>query len=129
MLHEAGRLCEALRVDAVAFAQVRTTVTHPRESAFIVTDERTDGMLSLSATLVIVDKSGRIIADMGLRPLGSRSSSRDMLPLYRGAGREAVAAANIDLADPGKKVQRALTVLSDEAVADLIASLKEGLKQ
>jgi hypothetical protein len=128
LLQQAGALCHALNVDAVAFAHIRYAVSHPRENAFIVTDERTDGMLSMSAALVIVDKTGRTIVDMGPRLVDERSPSRDMLPLYRGAGKDAVLASNIDLADPKKKVQRAFTLLIDETVADLIAGLKEELK-
>ena len=127
LLDQAGKLCSALRADAVAFVQVRCAVTHPRERAFIVTDERTDGMLALSATLVVVDKTGTIIADMGVRPLTEGSPSRDLLPLYRGAGREAVEAGNVDLADPKNKIPRALSALIDAAVADIMASLKAEL--
>ncbi len=124
LLDQAGKLCAALQVDAVAFVQVRCTVAHPREKAFIVTDERTDGMLALSATLVVVDKTGNIIVDMGARPVNERSPSRDLLPLYRGAGKDAIAEANIDLADPKKKISQAFPALIDEAFADLMASLK-----
>ncbi len=127
LLDQAGKLCSALEADAIAVVQVRYTVTHPREKAFIVTDERTDGMLALSATLVVVDKTGRIIVDMGVRPINEHSPSRDLLPLYRGAGKEAIAAANIDLADPKKKISQAFSALIDAAVADLMASLKREL--
>jgi hypothetical protein len=129
MLQQAGQLCRALNVDAVAFAHLRYAITHPRESAFIVTDDRTDGMLALSATLVIVDKNGTIIADMGVRPIGRRSRSRDLLPVYRGAGRDAVKNGNIDLADPKKIVQKAFLSLVDETVADLMDALKMELKK
>lgn len=127
MLDQAGRLCTALQVDAVAFAHVRYSITHPRENAFIVTDDRTDGLLSLSATLVVVDKTGKVIVDMGVRSVDERSRSRDLLPLYRGAGKDAVQAANIDLADPKKKVEKAFTALIEEAVADLMDDLKAKL--
>jgi hypothetical protein len=129
LLDQAGKLCGALQVDAVAIVQVRCAVTHPREKAFIVTDERTDGMLALSATLMVVDKTGTIIIDMGIRPINEQSPSRDLLPLYRGAGREAVMAGSIDLADPKKKVSQAFSALIDAAVADLMASLKAELKK
>ncbi len=127
LLDQAGKLCSALQVDAVAVVQVRCAVTHPREKAFIVTEERTDGLLALSATLIIVDKTGRIVADMGMRPIGPDSPSRDLLPLYRGNGRDAVKPENIDLADPKKKIAQAFPVLIDAAVADLITSLKTEL--
>lgn len=127
LLDQAGKLCSALQVDAVAIVQVRCTVTHPREKAFIVTDERTDGMLALSATLMVVDKTGTIIIDMGVHPINEQSPSRDLLPLYRGAGREAITAGNIDLADPKKKISQAFSALIDAALADLMASLKAEL--
>ena len=127
MLQQAGKLCAALQVDAVAFAQVRYTISHPRESAFIVTDERTDGLLALSATLVVVNRKGSVIIDMGLRPVDDSSRSRDLLPLYRGAGKDAVKRSNIDLVDPKKKVARAFTALIDEAVGDLMTELKAEL--
>ncbi len=129
MLRQAGELCHTLNVDAVVFAHVRSVISHPRENAFIVTDGRTDGLLAMSATLVIIDKTGRIIVDMGIRPVDGRSPSRDLLPLYRGTGREAVTTANIDLNDPKKKVPQAFTALVDEAVAELMAGLKAELKQ
>jgi len=127
LLDQAGKLSSALQVDAVAIVQVRCMVTHPREKAFIVTDERTDGMLALSATLMVVDKTGTIIIDMGVRPINEQSPSRDLLPLYRGAGREAVMAGSIDLADPKKKVSQAFSALIDAAVADLMARMKAEL--
>ena len=127
MLQQAGKLCKGLQVDAVAFVQARYAITHPRESAFIVTDDRTDGLLTVAVTLTIVDQQGAIIADMGLRPLNERSRSRDLLPVYRGTGRDAVRPENIDLADPKKKVARAFAALLDESVGDLMAELKTAL--
>lgn len=129
LLDQAGKLCSELHVDAVVFAHVRCTITHPREKAFIVTDERTDGQLALSATLVIVDKTGRIVVDMDVRPVDEHSPSRDLLPLYLGKGKEAVTAANIDLADPKKKVSQTFSPLVDAAVADLMARLKAELEK
>jgi hypothetical protein len=129
VLDQAGKLCSALHVDAVVFAHVRCTITHPREKAFIVTDDRTDGQLALSATLVIVDKHGRIVVDMDVRPIDDLSPSRDLLPLYLGKGREAVTAANIDLADPKKKISQTFSPLVDAAVADLMARLKTELEK
>ncbi len=129
LLDQAGKLCTALQVDAVVFVQVRCTITHPRPNAFIVTDERTDGLLALSASLVVVDKSGRIVVDTGDRPIIGSSPSRDLLPLYSGSGKEAVSAKNIDLSDPKKKVPHAFTALVDEATADLMASLKSELSK
>lgn len=127
MLRQAGAFCEQLKTDAVAFVHLRYTITHPRESAFIVADDRTDGLLRLSATLVIVDRSGRIIVDMGVRPVDDRSRSRDLLPLYRGKGRDAVRPENIDLADPKKKVPQALLALVEEAVTDLMGAFAKEL--
>ena len=124
MLQQAGRLCTALKADAVAFVHVRASVTHPREATFIVTDKRTDGMLRVAATMVIVDRTGRLIADMGWPPLDGSARTHDLLPLYRGAGRDVVKPENIDLDDPRKKVPRALTVLIDEALEDMLADLK-----
>ena len=128
LLDQAGTLCKTLKTDAVAFAQIGYLVSHPRENAFIVTDDRTDGMLALSATVVMVDKTGTVIVDMGARSVNAASPSRDMLPLYRGTGKEAVAEANIDLADPKKKVARAFSQLVDESVAELMAALARELK-
>jgi len=113
----------------VAMVHVRYAVTHPRENAFIVTDDRTDGLLAVSATLVAVDKSGKIILDAGLRPAYDSSRRRDLLPIFRGAGKDAVKPQNIDLADPKKKVRRAFTELAEESVNDLMESLKEALRK
>ena len=124
MLAEAGRLCATLKVDAVAFFHLRASITHPRESAFIVTDGRTDGMLRMAATMVLVDKTGRIIVDRGWPRLDDTARTRDLLPVYRGAGKDFVKEENIDLADPRKKVALAFNALADEAVADLLAELK-----
>jgi hypothetical protein len=129
MLHLAGKLCKDLQVDAVVFAQLRIAVTHPRENAFIVTEGRTDGMVSMSATLVIVDKTGAVIADMGLRPIGEGSRTRDLLPVYAGAGKDAVRDGNVDLSDPRKKVPKALAVLVEESVADLATDLRARMEK
>lgn len=124
MLQEAGRLCEALKVDAVAFVDLRAAISHPRESSFIVSDTRTDGMLRMAATMVIVDKTGRIIVDRGWPRLDETSKFKDLLPLYKGAGKEFVKEENIDLGDTRKKVSQAFSSLTDEVVADLIADVK-----
>jgi hypothetical protein len=127
MLQQAGKLAQGLGMDAVAFVQVRYSITHPRESAFIVTDDRTDGLLGLTVTLTIVNREGTVIVDMGLRPVNESARSRDLLPLYRGAGRDAVKPEHLDLADPKKKVARAIATLIDESVADLMTELKAAL--
>lgn len=124
MLQQAGRLCSTLKVDAVAFVHLRASVTHPRDSTFIVTDNRTDGMLRVAATMVIVDRTSRLIADMGWPPLDGSARTHDLLPLYRGAGRDFVKHENIDLDDPRKKVPRAFSLLIDEALEDMMADLK-----
>ena len=124
MLQQAGRLCSALNVDAVVFVHLRASITHPRDATFIVTDSRTDGMLRMAATMVIVDRTGRIIVDMGWPQLDDAGRARDLLPLYRGAGKDFVKDENIDLNDPRKKIPQAFTALTDEAVADLLAGLK-----
>jgi hypothetical protein len=125
MLQQAGRLCAELDVDAIIFVQVRAQITRPRPEAFIVTDNRTDGMLSMAQTLVVVDKSGRVIVDMGWPSLGKDARSRDLLPLYRGAGRAAVRDGNIDLSDPKGKVPHAFTALVDETARDLMTELRK----
>ena len=129
MLQQAGKLCKGLKVDAVAFVQVRYSISHPRENTFIVTDDRTDGLLGLTVTLTIVDREGKIIVDMGLRQVNERARSQDLLPLYRGAGKDAVRPENIDLGDPKKKVARTFATLIDESVADLMDELKDALTQ
>jgi hypothetical protein len=124
MLQEAGRLCAALKVDAVAFVHLRASISHPRESAFIVSDNRTDGMLRMAATMVIMDKTGRIIVDRGWPRLDGTARSKDLLPLYKGAGKDFVKVENIDLGDTRKKVFHAFSTLTDEAIADLLEDLR-----
>jgi len=127
MLQEAGRLCAALNVDAVLFVDLHASITHPRENTFIVSDGRTDGMLRMAASMVIVDKTGRIILDSGWPRLDDSARTKDLLPIYRGAGKDFVKEENIDLGDPRKKVTQAFTLLTDEVVADLIAKVKAAI--
>jgi hypothetical protein len=111
-------------VDAIAFVHLRASITHPRAGTFIVTDNRTDGMLRMAATLVIVDRTGRVIADMGWPPLDDSARTRDLLPVYKGAGRDFVKEEFIDLADPKKKAAQAFSSLIEETVADLMLRFK-----
>ena len=62
-----------------------------------------------------------------VRTLADGAPSLDLLLIYRAAGREAVAAGNVALADPKNKIPRALSALIDAAVADIMASLKAEL--
>ena len=124
MLQQAGRLCSVLNLDAVVFVHLQASITHPRDATFIVTDSRTDGMLRMAGTMVIVDKTGRIIVDMGWPQLDAAGRARDLLPLYKGAGKDAVKDENIDLGDARKKILQAFSALVDEVVADLMADLK-----
>jgi hypothetical protein len=125
MREHAARLCRELNVDAVAFVHVLASITHPRPKTFIVSGNRTDGALHVAQTMVIVDKTGRIIVDMGWPALDEHARSRDLLPLYAGSGRDAVKQENIDLGDPRSKTMQAFFSLIDETAADMIDGLKK----
>jgi len=125
MLQQAGKLCAALGVDAVAFALFNVSIDHPRPATFIVSEGRTDGALSMAATLVVVDRTGRIIVDLGQARPGDQGRTRDFLPLYKGAGKDAVKDENIDLGDPKKKVAQAFSRLIEETTADLMEAFKK----
>lgn len=125
MLHQAGKLCASLGVDAVVFAQFSASIDHPRPATFIVSEGRTDGALTMTATLVVVDRTGRIIVDLGQARPGDPTRTRDLLPLYKGAGRDAVKDGNIDLGDPKKKIAQAFSGLIEETTADLMEAFKK----
>lgn len=124
LLDQARKLCAALDVDAVVFVHIEAAITHPRGSAFLVKENRTDGMLQMAQSLVMVHRTGKIIADLGEPELDRRAANRDLLPLYLGSGRDAVKAANIDLGDPREKVSQALRSIIDETAADMAARFK-----
>jgi hypothetical protein len=125
MLDQAGKLCAALGVDAVVFVHVHAAITHPREKTFIVRDNRTDGALRMAQSLVMVDRSGRIIADLGPPELEKRTRTRDLLPVYLGAGKDAIRRENIDLGDSRKKVAQAIRSLIEETSADMDALFRK----
>ena len=125
MQQHAARLCSVLNVDAVAFVHVLASITHPRPKTFIVSGNRTDGTLHVAQTMVIMDKTGQIIVDMGWPALDEHARSRDLLPLYAGSGHEAVKQENIDLGDPKNKIAQAFSSLIDETAADMIKGLKK----
>lgn len=126
MQKQAAGLCSTLNVDAVAFVHVPASITHPRPKTFIVSNNRTDGAIRAAQTIVIVDKTGRIIADMGWPSL-NRARSRDLLPLYRGSGQDAVKQENIDLVDPKNRIVQEFSSLIDETAGDMIKRLKKAL--
>ncbi|MEK6742916.1 MAG: hypothetical protein AABZ15_04875 [Nitrospirota bacterium] len=125
MLQQAGKLCTALGVDAVAFAQFSASIDHPRPATFIVSEGRTDGALTMTATLVVVDRTGRIIVDLGQDRPGDPTRTRDLLPLYKGAGKDSITYENIDLGDPKKKIAQAFSRLIEETTADLMEAFKK----
>ncbi len=125
MQQHAARLCKELNVDAVVFVHILASITHPRPKTFIVSGNRTDGALRVAQTMVIVDKTGRVIVDMGWPPLDERAASRDLLPFYVGSGQAAVKPENIDLGDPGNKIMQAFSSLIDETAADMIERFKK----
>ncbi|HWR72773.1 MAG TPA: hypothetical protein VN604_06360 [Nitrospirota bacterium] len=122
--HAAG-LCSALNVDAVVFVHVLASITHPRPKTFIVSGNRTDGTVHMAQTMVIADKTGRIITDMGWPALDKNARSRDLLPLYIGSGQAAVKRENIDLGDPKNKITQMFSSLIDETSVDMIKELKK----
>lgn len=124
LLDQAGKLCAALGVDAVMLLYIDAAITHPRANAFIVKENRTDGMLQMALSLVMVDRAGQIIADLGQPALDDRAASRDLLPLYLGTGRDAVKPGNIDLGDPRKKVAQAFRSMIDETSSDMAIQFK-----
>ena len=125
MLDQAGKLCAALGVDAVVFVHIHAAITHPREKTFIVRENRTDGALRMAQSLVMVDRSGRIIADLGSPELEKRTRTRDLLPVYLGAGKDAIRSENIDLGDSRKKVAQAIRSLIEETSADMDALFRK----
>ncbi len=125
MQEHAAKLCRELNVDAVAFVHVLARIDHPRPKTFIVSNNRTDGAIHVVQTIVIVDKKGEIIADMGMPELDNHARMRDLLPLYAGKGEAAVKQENIDLGDPQNKIVTAFSALIDESADDMIEILKE----
>jgi hypothetical protein len=127
LLKRAGKLCRVLNVDAVAFIDVVATITHQKTDSFHVKDNRTDGAIHMAQTIVIVDKQGEIIVDMGPPALGKSAKTRDLLPLYVGSGEDAIKEDNIDLTDPQKNIQKAIFSLIDETAAEMIKNLKNAI--
>jgi hypothetical protein len=123
----AGKLCRVLNVDAVAFIDVVASITHQNAGKFHVKDNRTDGAIYMAQTIVIVDKRGEIIVDMGSPSLGKSSKNRDLLPLYIGSGEDAIKEDNIDLTDPQRKIQKAIFSLIDETASEMIKNLKKAI--
>jgi hypothetical protein len=77
----------------------------------------------MAATLVVVDRTGRVIADLP----GEPGRTRDLLPLYKGAGKDSVKVENIDLGDPKKKAAQAFSVLIEETTADMMEAFKKAV--
>ncbi len=125
LMKRAGKLCRVLNVDAVAFVDVVASITHQKADKFHVKNNRTDGAIHMAQTIVIVDKRGEIIVDMGSPSLGKSAKTRDMLPLYIGSGEDAIKEDNIDLTDPQKKIQKAIFSLIDETASDMVKNLKK----
>jgi len=123
----AGKLCSVLNVDAIAFVDVVASISHQKADKFHVKDGRTDGAIHMAQTIVIVDKRGEIIVDMGSPSLGKSAKTRDMLPLYIGSGEDAIKEDNIDLTDPQKNIQKAFFSLIDETASEMIKNLKKTL--
>ena len=121
----AGKLCRVLNVDAVAFVDVAVSITHQKTGKFHVENNRTDGVIHMAQTMVIVDKRGEIIVDMGAPSLGRNAKTREMLPLYNGSGEDAIKEENIDLTDPQNKIQKAVFSLIDETASDMVENLKK----
>ncbi len=125
MRKRAGKLCRVLNVDAVAFVDISASVTHQKTDKFHVKGSRTDGAIHMEQTMVIVDKRGEIIVDLGPSALGANAKSRDMLPLYLGSGADAIKEENIELTDPHNKIQKAAFSLIDETASDMVKDLKK----
>ena len=123
----AGKLCRVLNVDAVAFVDVVASITHQKADKFHIKDNRTDGAIHMEQTIVIVDKQGEIIVDMGSPSLGKSAKTRDLLPLYIGSGEDAINEDNINLTDPQKYIQKAIFSLIDETASEMIKKLKKAI--
>jgi hypothetical protein len=120
----AGKLCRVLNVDAVAFVDIAASITHQKTNKFHVKNNRTDGVINMAQTIVIVNKQGEIIVDMGSPSLGRNAKTREMLPLYKGSGEDAIKEENIDLTDPQNEIQKAVFSLIDETASDMVENLK-----
>ncbi len=120
----AGKLCRVLNVDAVAFVDVVASVTHQEAGKYQVKGNRTNGAIHMAQTMVIVDKRGEIIVDMGPPSLDGNAKTRDLLPLYIGSGEEAIKEENIDLTDSQNKIQKAIFSLIDETSSDMVKDLR-----
>lgn len=123
LLAQAGRLCSEIQADAVAFVEIAVSFSHPRPNVFLVKDGRTDGQLRMAQTVVIIDRAGRVIADLGRPDLAGNAVVEDYLPLYVGSGKSAVTRENADLVDAAGKVRRAVLSASDASSEAMIKAL------
>lgn len=128
-LRAIGKLTQALGLDAMAVVYSRTAI-QATVGANVYVNGRGLDTVRMGPTVLLVNRDGKVVVDLGFSSLDQLPYSRMSVPVYRIVNPGAPLAQRqhaLDLNDPERKVPSALADLSQESADGLIADVQKAL--
>lgn len=131
MLEEVKAVCAKTKMDAMIVVHVETEANPPKGVYVIVGGDRVVGTLRLNMTMVMIDKNGRVIADLDWPSMDDLAPMKLAVPhsvvtKWTSSGK-GVVSCEIDLKDKGGSVLRAFKEMAADASGRMTESLRKAL--
>ncbi|MBN2754417.1 MAG: hypothetical protein JXR81_06060 [Candidatus Goldbacteria bacterium] len=133
LLEQAKAVCAAAKLDAVIVVMADTLLPPPQGVRVIVGKDRVVGTVKVDMTMVMIDKTGEIIADFERPVMDDLAPMKLARPTYKAVtwrmsgGKNWPDKIEPNLADPSGEILRDFKELSAEAAKRMANKLKEEL--
>jgi hypothetical protein len=131
MLEEVKAVCAKTRMDAMIVVHVETEANPPKGVYVIVGGNRVVGTLRLNMTMLMIDKKGRIIADLDWPSMDDLAPMKLAVPhsviTEWAIPNKAVRKSEIDLKDNGGAVLNAFKEMSVDSAGRMTETLRQAL--
>jgi hypothetical protein len=131
VLEEVKAVCAKTRMDAMIVVQVQTEADPPKGVYVIVGGDRVVGTLRLNMTMLMINKKGEVIADLGWPSMDDLAPMRLAVPhsivTKWAIPNKAVATTAIDLKDQGGSVLKAFKEMVMDSSGRMTNDLRKAL--
>lgn len=133
LLADVAELCGELKLDAMIVVYVDTAVKDVGGVRVISGGDRVLGTVRLNMTMLVIDKNGEIIANLGWPSMDDVSPGKMLMPAHivtswaYSAGHRTIKTMAADLKDPEGRVPDALKELVVESSTGMIEDLKKAI--
>lgn len=125
---DVAAVCKKLGLDAMAMVFVYTEVPGIG-NLHVISNGRIMGRIKMDMTMLLIDKNGDIVADLGMRVMDDLAPSKMALPTHKilSYNGKMVGKAEADLKDPKGEIQKAMTELTAVSAKRMVADFRKAI--